>query len=107
GFQRGDRPGTEYAVDAAGGEAERAQVFLQVADVVASEHRRAQVQEPVAEAVPGFDERTPRLGSTDPVDSQASVLLEPSDGCFGRRAVDRDRVVGQIVTQPRQPALYI
>ena len=58
----------------------------------------AQVEEPVAEAVAGFDERPPRLWAAHAVDPQAAALLELPDrglGALAERVVfGRERYAG-------------
>ena len=73
----------EDAVDPAGVEAERAQPQLEVGHVVAALHRRAPVEEPVAEAETGLDQGVPRLWAADAVDPQATQMLERLDGGAG------------------------
>ena len=58
---------TEDAVLAPGVEAERVQPALELADVVAPQHRPAAVEHAVAEAEAALDERGPRLPAADPV----------------------------------------
>ena len=62
---------------------ERAQALLQVGHVVAPLHRRAAVEEPVAEAETGLDQGVPRLRPADPIDPQAAQVLEGLDGGAG------------------------
>jgi len=60
---------------------------LQIGDVVTSERGRGVVQQPVTEVVAGLDQRTPRLGTADAVDAEASAFLERPDGSLGRGPV--------------------
>ena len=80
----------EDAVDATGIEPERPEASLQLGDVVAPLHRPAQVEETVAEPVPGLDDRAPGLLVTEPVGLQAPRDLERlhrSLGCGTEPAV--------------------
>ena len=74
--ERGLGLGPEDAVLAAGVEAEPVEPALQLGDVVAAQHRPAQVEQPVAEREAALDERAPRLRSADAVDAQAARCLE-------------------------------
>ena len=76
----------EDAVLASRVEPERVQPALQGADVVAPQHRHAQVQDPVAEPVAGLDELVPRLRAHAAVDQQPAALLERAHGRLGLRA---------------------
>ena len=73
----------EDAVDPAGVETERAQPALQVGDVVAAQGGIAAVEQPIAEPVPGLDQRRPRLLAADPVDAQAACRLERAARLLG------------------------
>jgi hypothetical protein len=73
----------EDAVDTTGVEPQRAQAALEVGDVVASERGRGVVEQPVGEAVAGFDQRAPRLGPADAVDPQPPLLLEAANRGLG------------------------
>ena len=64
--------GAEDAVFVAGVEAERVEAALELDDVVAAQHRAADVEHPVAEAEAALDQRGPRLAAADAVDAQRS-----------------------------------
>ncbi len=91
--------GAEDAVDPAGVEAERAEVLLELADVVAPQHRGREIEQPVTEAVAGLDERGPGLWSADPVGPQAAALLEAVHGALGRGAVGARLVAAGVVAE--------
>jgi hypothetical protein len=76
-LQRPFGPGPEDPVDDAGVEAERAQLVLQLGDVVASQHRSPQVEQSIAEVVAGLDERRPGVLTADAVGDEPTVVLEP------------------------------
>lgn len=96
-----DRPGGVAAqdpIDASGIEAEPSQPALELGDVLASEHRALQVEQPVAEVVPGLDQLSPGHGADDAVDVDAVTVLERGDGALGavtERAVDRTGIAAQ------------
>ena len=75
--------GVVHAALGAGVEAQQVELDLQGEDVVAAERRLAQIQEPVAELVPGLDELPPRVGAHDAVDDEAALLLERAHGQLG------------------------
>ena len=83
---------TEDPVDAAGVEAERAEALLQLAHVVAPQHRGSDVEQAIAQLVARFDEGTPRLGATDAIDAQPAPFLEPAN-CLFRRVPEGARRV--------------
>src|SRR5207253_11122308 len=66
----------EDAVDPARVEAERAQPALKGGDVIAPQHGRAPVEEALAQAVTGLDQRGPGLGPAHAVGAQAPMALE-------------------------------
>jgi hypothetical protein len=72
----------EDPVDPAGVEAECAQPQLEVCYVVAALHGRTAVEEPIADTKTRFDQGVPRLEAANPVDPQASEMLE----CLHRSA---------------------
>jgi hypothetical protein len=86
--------GSEDAVLPAGVEPERVEPALQLAHVVAAQHRRAHVEEPIAERPAALDQRAPRLGAADAVDAQAAARLELAHaraGLFTELTIERDR----------------
>ena len=101
------RRAAEDAVDSSSVEPERAQPLLELGDVVAAQHRRAQVEEPVAQAVAGFDQGLPGLRAADAVDAEAPAALE----CL-QRGTRRDpelapRVAHRPEAQRHEPVLHI
>jgi hypothetical protein len=66
----------EYPVDPARIEAQGAQALLQVGHVVTPLHRRAPVQEAVAQPEPGLDQGVPRLLAADAVHPEPPQVLE-------------------------------
>ena len=86
-------PGPEDAVDPAGVEARGAEVSLELGDVVAAQHRRGDIQQPVAEPVAGLDQRRPGLLPQTP-SARRPRLLEGAHGALGRGA-ERARRVGR------------
>ena len=75
-LERAGGVGPEDAVFLARVEAERVEAALELDDVVAAQHRAADVEHPVAEAEAALDQRGPGLAAADSVDSQRSVFLE-------------------------------
>ena len=84
--ERGFGLGPEDAVLATGVEAEPVEPALKVGDVVAAQHRPAEVEQAVAEPVAALDQRAPGLRSADAVDAQAARVLELADRALGRVA---------------------
>jgi len=77
--------GAEDAVDPTGVEPERVEPPLELGDVVAPQHRLAEVQEAVAEDEAALHERGPCVATDDAVDLEAAVVLErPHRGRGGR-----------------------
>jgi hypothetical protein len=76
---------TEETVLFARVEAERVQLALELSDIVSSELGRSQVEGPIAEAVPRFDELPPGIGPDHSVDAEAPQLLESADSGLGGR----------------------
>ena len=95
--------GSEDAVDPTGVEAEAPETELEVGDVVATEHRRVQVQVAVAEAVAGLDEGGQRVVIDVAVLVQAPLRLEPGD--LGSR-VWSESAVGQLVVDDRMAGVF-
>ncbi len=79
---------TEDAVHPSGVEAEGGEASLQVSDVVAAQHGPTEIEEPVSQSQPGFDQGRPGLGAAHAVDPQAPAVLEPLDGGLGAHAED-------------------
>ena len=103
--ERGFGLRAENAVLAARIEAERVEPALQDPDIVAAQHRPAQVQQPVAQAERALDQRAPGLGSADAVDEEPARVLERPHRVLGRgveRAGGADRTAGAI-----QPVLEL
>ena len=92
------RLGSEHAVDESCVEAEPRQPQLQVADVLAPQHRAGPEQQAVAEPVGGGDEHLPRLEVDDPVGGQAVTLLEPADRSL-RRGAEHAALVSAVGTR--------
>ena len=90
-----------------GVEAECVQPALQFGDVVAAQHRSAEVQQAVAERVPALDERGPRLVPDDAVDAHAPMVLEREHRAFRRGTEVTQVVTGQVVTERDEPLLEI
>ena len=93
--ERGLGLGPEDAVFAPGVEAERVEATLELADVVAAQHRSMHVEQAVAERVAALDQRAPGLGSADPVDAHTAASLELAHGREGllpEAAIQRDGV---------------
>src|SRR5688500_6948237 len=67
---------TEYPVFLAGVEAERVQTCLESGDVVSPHGRMLLVEVSIAQVPGGLDDLAPCVGADDPVDEDASVLLE-------------------------------
>ena len=104
------RPGgvvAEDAVLATGVEAEPVEAALQLADVVAPEHRPAAVEQSVAEAVAALHDRRPRLGPADAVDPQAAGLLEGAHGLLGRVGERAGFDPGHLVTERAEADLEV
>ncbi len=75
-LERAGGVGAEDAVFLAGVEAERVEAALELDDVVAAQHRAADVEHAITEAEAALDQRGPGLAAADAVDSQRSVFLE-------------------------------
>jgi hypothetical protein len=73
---------------------------LELGDVVAPEHRLAEVQSPVAESEAALDERRPSLGAAHPVHVEAAALLEGAHRGF-RGGAELARFVGRGVVAER------
>ena len=92
----------------AGVEAQQVELDLQGEDVVAAERRFAQVQEPVAELVPGLDQFSPRVGADDAVDDKAALLLERAHGELGAGPEEAvHALAAQLEAAPAQACLDI
>ena len=78
-------PGAEDPVDPVWVEAELAELALELCHVITAHHRVAVVEEPITEPMVGFYEGVPGLGTTDPVNHQATVALKPAQRGFGLR----------------------
>ena len=99
--------GAEDAVAPPGVEAEGVELLLQVEDVVAAQHRRPVVEEPVAEPVAGFHQRAPRLAAADAVDAQAPGRLEGPDGGGGALAEEAGLGRGRLEPESGQAVLQV
>ncbi len=95
------------AVHPARVESERAQALLELVDVVAAQHGGAQVEEPVPEPVPGFDQGLPRGGVAHPGDAQSPVFLEVLDGGRGRGPEGADLRPFDRTACRREPLLHV
>ncbi len=78
---------TEDGVDPTGVETQLPEPTLELADVVAALHRRAQVEKSVAEAIAGFDQGGPRRAVAHAGDLEPALVLERSHGLLGRGPV--------------------
>ena len=90
-------PVTEDCIHAARVEAEGRQAVLQVGDIIATEHRQPEVEQPVTEAVARSDQRQPGLEVADPVSGKVALFLKACDRGDGRLAVGPERVRGDQV----------
>ena len=70
-------------------------------------HRPAQVEEAVAEPVPGFDDRAPGLLVTEAVGLEAPGDLKRSHRGLGRRAVPAELTASGIEAGGRETALEV
>lgn len=83
---RGNGVLPEDRVDPTRVEPERRETTLELSDVVATEHRAAEVEQAISEPVPRFHEGTPRRGIEHAGAGETVLLLEPPEGALGRRA---------------------
>ncbi|MDA8393409.1 MAG: hypothetical protein M0Z87_11575 [Actinomycetota bacterium] len=99
--------GSEDPVHTARIESERAEALLELCDVVTSLHRRTQVEEPVSQIEPCFDQPAPSLPGACAVLGETPLLLEGADRVFHYFVVDEAgrRTVGS--RQGGKPAAEI
>src|SRR5690606_22002200 len=97
----------EDPVDAPGVEAEGAEASLELGDVVPTQHRRAEVQQPIAEAVARLDQGRPSGRVAHARLVQTPCRLEGSNGRLGRGAVVTGFGAGHRVAGPGEPALEV
>src|SRR5262249_7416328 len=98
---------TEDAVFATGVEPERVQPMLELGDVVAPQHRLAEVQGAIPERETALDQRRPRLRAAQPVDLEAALFLEGAYGRFGGGPELARLVRGRVVPEPGESALQV
>jgi hypothetical protein len=80
---------------------------LELGDVVTPQHRRAAVQEAVAQLETGLDQGVPGLRATHPVHAQAAQSLEGLDRGAGGRAEDPVGIDGRAGDDGAQAVLNV
>jgi hypothetical protein len=74
---------TKDPIRLTGVETQVVETGLQLADVVAAQHRTTEEQQSVAEPVPGLIEGPPRVGPNDAIGGKSPVRLKPAYGVCG------------------------
>ncbi len=98
---------SEDPVDPAGVEAERAHAPLQRSHVVPPKHGPPVVQQPVAEGVPGFDERAPCLLAAHTITAQPAPRLESEHRLLRAGPEDRSLIASRVEAQRLQSFLQV
>jgi hypothetical protein len=84
---------TEHAILGSAVEAQFIKYLLNGKHVVPAHGRLAQIQEPVAQTVPGFHEFGPRVVANDPIGKKEALLLKGFHGRFGVRSEESVRTL--------------
>jgi hypothetical protein len=90
--QRNLGPVTEDRVDPTRVKSERGKPMLQLSDVISAKHRSVEVEQAVAETVPGTDQCQPGPGVADPISWEVALFLKTRNRCDRGLAVNSKRI---------------